>query len=604
MKRVVPILLSLILMFSVLLPITAFAATDTNADVVFVIDVSGSMRDKKNKDGKTIKGNDPKNLTAQTVSKYMDALGTNTNVLKNNIGIVTFGGDVVAKLDLTPHTEDTTILNFIDNHMSNDNRVQKETNVAKGVEEAVSMLENSKALKKAIIIVTDGELAFTGHPKDKCDEAKELLEDQVSTAVDKDIAVYSIQIEDGNKEVKDYERLDLQDIADRTNAKYKRASTADQIEKYVREFGSDLNPGKPYDPIIIDLEKGKPHTYAFEVEENVVSVSIQITHNDDFELLNVFDKDGNDIKGSKATVKERKGYTDIDIPNPEPGKITLNMMSDKAQRITIVPTPLVIYDIKSEPITKSLTTRKNFTANATVTVLGKEPDKDTLKDIYVEATLVNKEDKSLVYKFRMKSNGKGAFSLDDEDKARIKKSGDYDYTAFVYSTKGEKLAESKVFSPVTVKFSINPLIIILPLLAIIIAVVVIIIIINSKKLPKPFGKAQYTYTNYSTVPPEFDEFFVWDLTRKSANIGKAKTLSVYDLMKDTRPNLNMLSNIVFSVSGTKKAPKLMVANLNNDFNTSVSGLPLNETPTEFGLGAELRIESPDGQITIIANRIS
>ena len=81
-----------------------------------------------------------------------------------------------------------------------------------------------------------------------------------------------------------------------------------------------------------------------------------------------------------------------------------------------------------------------------------------------------------------------------------------------------------------------PIIIISIVAALLIAAAIIVLLkMKDSKLPKPFGKAQYTYTNYSTVPPEFDEFFVWDLTRKSASIGKAKTLSVYDLMKDTRP---------------------------------------------------------------------
>jgi pSer/pThr/pTyr-binding forkhead associated (FHA) protein/Mg-chelatase subunit ChlD len=204
------------------LPETATPAATPPADLVFVIDNSGSMRK-----------NDPKSITPKVVSTFVDQLPENAQV-----GMVRFDQKARLLIPMTLLANPQDRRKVIDSLSEIDYRGQF-TNTPVGIERALYELKTDgrKGSQKGIIFITDG-IVDTGDPAKDLQLTRWLKNDIAASCKQEGVRIFGIAL----TEKADFSLI--QALAARTNGEYFRTFTADEISGVLQQIRSLLKPAK------------------------------------------------------------------------------------------------------------------------------------------------------------------------------------------------------------------------------------------------------------------------------------------------------------------------------------------------------------------------
>lgn len=606
MKKLLSVVIAVLLLVATCLPFAALADDNKDSDVVFVIDVTESM-----------KTNDPNQLTNLAIKKYVNKLNDAKSTGTNSIGVVTFAGDVINTMPLTKIDKNSaeTINQFAD-----DNVVQnaRKTDASKGVKAAMDMLKDSKAGKKAIILVTDGEYSYADQstngqePENAqalAEESTKLLADQVTAATanpDNGIKIYSIKIAKENVEVPDYLKVDFDSLANTggTHAEPQNDEELDTAISTIQGQLVDMNIQHQEVPVKAQV----PTDAEFIIPEGTIYAKIQVAHDPKSELqfVKITDNDGADVPfDTPDVVKDKdensgkKILTSVTLESPKPGKLTVRIMSNQEQIVTIDCASASSFTIVAQQPQKELPAKSPLKLTAQVFQNMGDADKqisaEAAKSLVVFATIHKQGEEQAVADGEMKMDKKNNYTT---GKMAVNEPGTYTIDYVVYDINNNQLASDSI--TINVGNPKPPILLICIIAGVVLlaaAAVVVILLMKKKKLPPKnlFGRFQYTYVNNLTGA--YDSLQIWDLN------GMPSGSSIANLIATFHPELSSTATIIFTTGGTAKAPELKVQNTGADLNATIAGIPISQ-PTKINQNDQLRIDAMDGSFYITATRIA
>ena len=605
MKKLLSVMFAVLLAFAACLPFTAMADSNDGADVVFVVDVSRSMQH-----------NDPQYLTSLAINKYVDKL--DASMQNNNVGIVTFCGDVSEQMPLTAITPDSVaqINQFVSDHVV---QTERQTDASTGIKAAVDMLSSSQSSNKAIILVTDGEYSYAGaddkEPADaqtRAEASNTVMAEQVQKAQAQQIKIFTLKIKDDSTAgVPEFLKVDFAGVAKDTAGKDYYPNSADEVDEFISDIQSSLISGMVTVHEDKNVEAGVPTICTFNVPEGIVYAKVQISHDpkSKIEIISVKDKDGNAVNYDKPNVVKdknagnKRALTSFKIDNPAPGELNIEILSDQKQTISIDYAASSAFTIVAQP--------------TQVTAPAKSPLKITAQLFQAVGTqneLVSDADGSLKIIGKVyDKDGKEVASQElsgkdghyDTGKLAAPDVGDYTAVVSVQDLNGIEICATPEIPVTATKAKPNILLFVLIGVGVLVLVGLILLLLKKtggNRRPPLFGKFQYSYSNM--LAQEYESLQIWNLQAYSGGNKKITSASVYDLMKTYHQNLTNLGTVMFVTAGNNQAPQLQVVNNSSDLNVTISGIPISTTPTNINIGDELRIDSMDGSISISARRLA
>lgn len=385
-------IMCVIMMLTMLMPLTSFAAGSGNEgiDIVLVVDDTGSM-----------KFSDPQKLSAEAIRKFVDLLPGSGNI---RLGIATYAINLMPNPIALGNVQDAEA-NYVANKAaiksfasdSNITQAGKGTDAAVGIRWAVDQLmADGSGRKKAIILIGDGDNSFEVDYKEvrKSSESDAMRDKAIQDAKSKGIVVYTIAINNNAKS--DTFRKYFEHIANFTNGKPYEVKSIDQIDTTMKEIFQLITGQKIVNLDDVDLPAGEPKTQTFNVPDDVFEMILQIDHNQP--LTNVtlktegteYTKDnlGNNYQAETA-------YTTIRIRNPKAGEWSVTYLSDIAQTISpefvYYANAAVAIELTKDP--GDITQQINHKYYATIKTDGNQiTDEEELKHFAVKLNITQLDD--------------------------------------------------------------------------------------------------------------------------------------------------------------------------------------------------------------------
>lgn len=184
---------------------------EKNCDIVFVLDISGSM-----------KKTDSNKISVEIMKMMTDIC----SLQNNRVGFVGYNDTIAYSYDLT-NINNSQNKQALKKYMESVS-FHGETDIGLGLKQAVSMLQNRKKQTNAPIIclLSDGETDLTNSNTGRTEEQSEQdVEDSIALAKENGIKVYTVGLNNNFSEVVDY----LQVISKQTDGEAYVASSPFQL---------------------------------------------------------------------------------------------------------------------------------------------------------------------------------------------------------------------------------------------------------------------------------------------------------------------------------------------------------------------------------------
>lgn len=251
---------------------------------------------------------------------------TDSNV---NCGLVFFSDSAVVKKNLTSCVEVRSALSRVDLMAAPDGH----TNMKEGLQSALTLLRQSSAQRKIILLLTDGAPDLKGPDDDHEKLKQEILEGVINTAQTESVSIYSLGFSQG------VDMAFMQEMSNKTGGKAVVAqepkeliSTAKKLfQNYniyplkVKDLGEGSNNAQKFD---FKIEKGIQIAKIVLVLESSVSGVSGI--NSDDVAANIVGPEEQDLDESMYSI--RPGYQEGSLAvlysfltNPSPGKYTISI---------------------------------------------------------------------------------------------------------------------------------------------------------------------------------------------------------------------------------------------------------------------------------------
>lgn len=302
-------ILLLILILYVAEPDYVHAADEVNRNnkaVVFLLDTSGSMQT-----------NDPKEYALDGIAQLIYTLPTNYEV-----GFVAYNTEISASQPLVGNERREQIMKAADRVVYNGY-----SNAGAGLEEAVNILEESQAVEKHIVLLSDGELLLANEEQTRA--SGESYQRAVNTAKEAGIAIHVIGLGE--------------EMEDRTNSIFQAAAHTGGGSWYTPKA---LEIQSAIEAILTDKLGIKQVTAAI-VETNGSSESIVLelpfSHADKVRVLltgsTAIEDLQTNFKARQASQRKGERYSLIEIHQPQSNQIEMEFRAAQGNqvRVTLIP---------------------------------------------------------------------------------------------------------------------------------------------------------------------------------------------------------------------------------------------------------------------------
>lgn len=387
-KRFWCIILGIMFVFCILPPVSFVRAdenvtneevSDNGCDIVFVLDISGSM-----------KQTDANKISIEIIKMIIDVCSSGDN----RVGFVAYNDTIAYSYDLTEINNEKNskkIKNYIDKV-----EFKGETDIGLGLNKAVHLLVDKFDDKKQPIIclLSDGEtdLENSNTGRTEADSEKDVRK-SISLAEKHNIPIYTIGLNNRFNEVVDY----LEVIANQTQGKSYVASSPFQLLEIINGILSQYQTSTLINEKTV-LSNGK-------MQENEISIPNQYIEKYRIIILASAKIETAGIvetKKNKATVKSSKYYSVIELDHPAKEKVTVYYKTKKGASVSVNVQAICNFDGNFEfseniDLHQEQSIRFSFVDKDTNT---KIQDEQIYKDLECEFYIINedtKEESSITY---------------------------------------------------------------------------------------------------------------------------------------------------------------------------------------------------------------
>lgn len=305
--------LILLIQFINLPKIKADTHTNSNLDVVFLLDASGSMKES-----------DPEELRIEAIKMFLDMSADQGN----KFGLVAYSDDIVREHNLDAVNSSADKDNI--KSMAAAIPFGEKTDTGLGLKEAVKLMKNGYQAghRPVIILLSDGK----NDPKRSNDASTADLNDAIKTAKDNGYPIYTIGLNhDGT-----VDKTQLSSISSSTGGKNYITSNSADLPKILTDIyadntnvnvqnGGSLTGNGSFQDVKINIPNS-----------NVIEANISMLSNNPVELK-LIDPKGKEVTmpSQSAYVTTSKKYSMLKIVKPSEGDWTLKVKGVSGDNINI-----------------------------------------------------------------------------------------------------------------------------------------------------------------------------------------------------------------------------------------------------------------------------
>lgn len=296
---------------------------EKNCDIVFVLDISGSM-----------KKTDSNKISVEIMKMMTDIC----SLQNNRVGFVGYNDTIAYSYDLT-NINNSQNKQALKKYMESVS-FHGETDIGLGLKQAVSMLQNRKKQTNAPIIclLSDGETDLTNSNTGRTEEQSEQdVEDSIALAKENGIKVYTVGLNNNFSEVVDY----LEVISKQTDGEAYVASSPFQLLEIINGVVENYQ-GAALKNQTTELADGTIQKYRFRLPECSLSkYRIVLLSSSKIAMSGVLEREAS----SKQT-GDSNYYSIIEVTNPTEKEMTLYYKTKKSSSVSI--NTQCIYDFIGE----------------------------------------------------------------------------------------------------------------------------------------------------------------------------------------------------------------------------------------------------------------
>lgn len=489
--QVIALLLAFLIQFINISTVKADSLSNSNLDVVFLMDASGSM-----------KTSDPEELRVEAIKMFLDMSVDQGN----KFGLVAYSDNIVREhsVDLVRVQKDKESIK----NMVAGIPFGEKTDTGLGLKEAVKLMDagHETGNRAVIVLLSDGK----NDPKRSNDESTKDLNEAIQTSKDKGYKIYTIGINhDGT-----VDKAQLSSISSSTGGKNYITNASEELPKILTEIYADNTKVKVEDGGTLVGNGGFQDVKVNIPNSNVIEANVSMLSSSPIEVKLV-DPTGKEVTmpSSNAYVTVSKKYTMLKILKPSQGDWTLKVKGISGDKIKI--SYVYNYDLTVEATMSPLTIKKGESVTVEA-YIGSNGQKVTDKTVYngVTAKLIihNMVDNSIKEEaLTNKGDGfTGKYKLDTSGKyeadVKVDGNGFSRESATVDLTVVDNVGTSK--SPTVEKKSSNKSIYLFAGIVGVLLLGLLIFIIKTlkKSHKKGFGRVMLEVKDESTqeyLPPQY-----------------------------------------------------------------------------------------------------
>lgn len=320
-KRFWSIVLSMMLTFCILQPVCLVRAdetvtneevTDNGCDIVFVLDISGSM-----------KQTDANKISIEIIKMIIDVC----SLSNNRVGFVAYNDTIAYSYDLTEIKSEKNSKKIKD--YIGKVEFKGETDIGLGLKKAIKLLTNklSSERQPVVCLLSDGktDLKNSNTGRTEADSEKD-VKTSISLAQKHNIPIYTVGLNNRFNEVVDY----LEVIANQAQGKSYIASSPFQLLEIINEIIAKYQNSTLMNDSTV-LSNGKIQKKEITIPNQYIDkYRVIILASSKIETAGIIE-----TKKNKAKVKSSKYYSVIELNQPSKEEITVYYKTKKGASVSV-----------------------------------------------------------------------------------------------------------------------------------------------------------------------------------------------------------------------------------------------------------------------------
>jgi Ca-activated chloride channel family protein len=401
-NRLIAFIIVLALQISSVVSVLAKSSVGvSNLDVIFVLDVSGSM-----------KTSDPQEIRTEAIKMFLDM----SQVQGNKVGLVAYSDNIIRVHNLA----DMNSVGDKDSikRMTTNIPFGQKTDTGMGIKEAVKLMESGheSTHKPIIILLSDGK----NDPGRSMDESLKDLNDAINSAQSKGYPVYTIGLNyDGT-----VDKAQLENISSKTKGKTYITNKAEELTQILTDIYADNSKLKVQSGGSIIANGGFQEVKLNIPNDNVLEANISMLSDKPIEIKLVNSKGAEVAIPSKDVIfTSSNKYSMLKIVKPMQGDWIIKVKGISGDKINI--SYIFNYDIELEAKFNPVTPKAGEEMNIEAYFLGNGEvidDNELYKDMKAKLVVKNLKTGDIKEVQLQNSNHlfSGKYTLQDNEKYEVK----------------------------------------------------------------------------------------------------------------------------------------------------------------------------------------